>query len=54
MIGKCSFTAEALEANYKALYDQIVKVKPSTVKGTYIKGITVSTTMGPGIRVSAE
>ena len=54
MIGKCSFTEEALQANYKALYDQIVKVKPSTVKGTYIKGITVSTTMGPGIRVSAE
>lgn len=54
MIGKVSFTDEALAGNYKALYDQIMKVKPATVKGAYIKGITVSTTMGPGIRVAAE
>ena len=54
MIGKCSFSEEALAANYKALYDQLVKVKPNTVKGAYIKGITVSTTMGPGIKVSLD
>ena len=54
LIGKCSFSEDALAANYKALYDQIVKVKPTSVKGAYIKGITVSTTMGPGIKVAAE
>ncbi|MEE8807016.1 MAG: 50S ribosomal protein L1 [Lactimicrobium sp.] len=54
LIGKCSFSEDALAANYKALYDQIVKVKPTSVKGAYIKGITISTTMGPGIKVAAE
>lgn len=54
MIGKVSFTDEALAENYKALLDQLVKVKPSTVKGAYIKNITVSTTMGPGIKVSLD
>ncbi len=54
MIGKVSFTDEALAENYKALYDQIVRVKPATVKGAYIKGVTVSTTMGPGIKVTVE
>ena len=54
MIGKVSFTEQALAENYKALYDQIVRVKPATVKGAYIKGVTVSTTMGPGIKVTVE
>lgn len=54
MIGKCSFTDEALAENFKTLYDQILRVKPSTVKGIYMKGITVSTTMGPGIKVTVE
>ena len=54
LIGKCSFTEEALAENFKALYDQLVRVKPSTVKGTYIKGITIATTMGPGIKVTVE
>ncbi len=54
MIGKVSFTDEALAENYKALYDQIVRVKPATVKGAYIKAVTVSTTMGPGIKVTVE
>ena len=54
MIGKCSFTDEALAENFKTLYDQIVKVRPATVKGGYIKGVTLSTTMGPGIKVSVE
>ena len=54
MIGKVSFTDEALAENYKALFDQLVKVKPSTVKGAYIKNITVSTTLGPGIKVSLD
>lgn len=54
MIGKCSFTDEALAENFKTLYDQLVRVKPNTVKGIYMKGITVSTTMGPGVKVTVE
>ena len=54
MIGKCSFTDEALAENFKALYDQMVRIRPAAVKGTYIKGCTLSTTMGPGIKVTVE
>ena len=54
MFGKVSFTEEALNENFKALFDQINKVKPNSVKGAYIKKITVSTTMGPGIKVTVE
>ena len=54
MIGKCSFTDEALAENFKALYDQMVRIRPAAVKGTYIKGCTLSTTMGPGIKVTIE
>ena len=54
MIGKCSFTDKALAENFKAIYDQIVKIKPAAVKGTYIKNLTLSTTMGPGIHVTVE
>jgi ribosomal protein L1p/L10e family len=49
-----SFTEEALVENFKALYDRILKARPVTVKGTYLKGVTVSTTMGPGIKVTVE
>lgn len=54
LIGKCSFSDEALAENFKALYDQLTRIRPSTVKGGYIKSITVSTTMGPGIKVTQE
>ena len=54
LIGKCSFTNEQLAENFKTLYDQIAKVKPATVKGTYMKNVTVSSTMGPGVRVTVE
>ena len=54
LIGKCSFSDEALAQNFKALYDQISKVKPATVKGAYIKGVTVASTMGPGVKVTVE
>ncbi len=50
-IGKASFTEEQLLANYIALADTLVKVKPSGAKGQYMKSITVSATMGPGIKV---
>ena len=54
LVGKTSFSEEQLAENYKALYDVIVKARPSTVKGTYLKSVTVSTTMGPGIKVSVD
>ena len=54
MIGKTSFSEEALAQNYKALYDQLMKLRPNSIKGAYVKKITISTTMGPGIRVAAE
>ncbi len=47
LFGKVSFSEEALVENFKALYDRILKARPVTVKGTYLKGVTVSTTMGP-------
>ena len=50
-IGKASFTEEALLQNYITLADTLVKVKPSGAKGQYIKSVTMSTTMGPGIKI---
>jgi large subunit ribosomal protein L1 len=53
-IGKASFTEEALVQNIKAFFDAVVKAKPSTSKGTYIKKVSLSTTMGPGIKIDAS
>lgn len=50
-IGKKSFSPEALIENYGTLLDEILRAKPSSSKGRYIKSITISTTMGPGIKV---
>ena len=50
-IGKASFTQEALEANVKAYVDALNRAKPSGAKGTYVKRITLSSTMGPGFKV---
>ena len=50
-IGKSSFTQKALVENYQAGLDEIIRVKPAASKGRYIKGVTVSSTMGPGVRV---
>ncbi|MDD6258409.1 MAG: 50S ribosomal protein L1 [Erysipelotrichaceae bacterium] len=52
LIGKVSFTEEQLAQNFKALYDQLAKVRPNSVKGAFMKSVTVSTTMGPGIKVT--
>ena len=52
-VGKVSFGAEKLLANVGALMDALMRLKPATSKGTYMKGIYVSTTMGPGIPVDA-
>ena len=53
-IGKVSFDVEKLVENLETLNDQLVRIKPSTVKGSYIRNITVSSTMGPGIRVDKD
>ncbi len=51
-VGKASFTEEQLQQNFDALLEAIVKAKPSTLKGQYLKSITLTSTMGPGVRVS--
>ena len=53
-IGKVSFEDQKLVENFKAIYDTILKAKPSAAKGTYVKNIAVSSTMGPGIKVASE
>jgi large subunit ribosomal protein L1 len=50
-VGRASFTPDKLKANFIALLDSIVKAKPSTAKGRYIESVTLSSTMGPGIRL---
>lgn len=52
-IGKASFEAEKLQENFQALIDALIKAKPAAAKGTYMKSVTISSTMGPGIRVNA-
>jgi large subunit ribosomal protein L1 len=50
-IGKSSFAADKLVANAHALVDSVVKAKPPAAKGKYLKSVTVSSTMGPGVRI---
>ncbi len=50
-IGKVNFTEQALQVNANALITALVRAKPSTAKGTYLKSITLSSTMGPGVRI---
>jgi large subunit ribosomal protein L1 len=50
-VGKASFNHDQLKNNFLALMETIYKAKPSTSKGVYVQNITVSTTMGPGIKV---
>lgn len=50
-IGKASFTIEALEQNFGAFMDQIVRAKPSAAKGVYVRNVSVSSTMGPGLKI---
>jgi len=51
-IGKVSFGPQKLKENYTAIMDALVKAKPAAAKGQYIKGISITTTMGPGIKVA--
>jgi large subunit ribosomal protein L1 len=50
-VGKTSFAVDSLVANAHALVDSIVKAKPSAAKGKYLKSVTLSSTMGPGVRI---
>jgi large subunit ribosomal protein L1 len=50
-VGKVSFAAEALEQNIKAFADAVQKAKPAGAKGTFVKKVSISSTMGPGIHV---
>lgn len=53
IIGKASFTPEQLAENYGAVYDEIIRMKPSAAKGKYVKSITVASTMSPGISIDS-
>ena len=50
-IGKVSFPAEALETNFTAFMDQIVRSKPAAAKGVYVRTVAISSTMGPGVSI---
>jgi large subunit ribosomal protein L1 len=51
VVGKASFTQDALLENVTALMDAIIRAKPASAKGTYLKNVTVASTMGPGVRI---
>ena len=51
-IGKASFTEEQLSANFQTLMEAINKAKPSSLKGTFLKSVTVAPTMGPGVKIN--
>ncbi|MCL2883024.1 MAG: 50S ribosomal protein L1 [Coriobacteriia bacterium] len=53
-IGKVSFEVESLIGNYGALLDEIIRVKPASAKGRYIKSITLASTMGPGVPLDTQ
>jgi large subunit ribosomal protein L1 len=53
-IGKVTFEGEKLLRNFRTLLDVIMKAKPSSAKGTYLKSVVVSSTMGPGVRISPQ
>ncbi len=53
-MGKSSFPQEKLEANFLALVDTVMKLKPATAKGVYLRGLAISTTMGPGIKIDSQ
>ena len=52
-IGRVSFDDEKLVENFKTVYDLLVRIKPAVAKGTYMKNVVISTTMGPSIKVQA-
>lgn len=52
-LGKVSFGAEALTENFMVVFDELMRVRPASAKGRYLKGVSVSSTMGPGVRVDS-
>ena len=52
--GKVSFGADKLAENYEVLMNAIIKAKPAAAKGQYIKGVSISTTMGPGLHINQK
>lgn len=54
VIGKASFDAAKLAENAKAVMDTIIRIKPSTAKGIYVKSVNISSTMGPGVKVKSN
>ncbi len=50
-VGKASFSVEQLSDNFQAIHDEVVRAKPAAAKGRYIRGVTTSSTMGPGVKV---
>jgi large subunit ribosomal protein L1 len=54
IIGKASFSEDQLTDNYAAVLDEVLRAKPSAAKGTYLKKVTVTTTMGPGVQVDPK
>ena len=53
-VGKVSFTEEQLADNFQSLMDAIMKAKPAAVKGAYLKSVSVSSTMGPGVKLNVQ
>jgi large subunit ribosomal protein L1 len=53
-VGKASFEAQKLAENFNVLIEMVMKMKPATAKGVYLKGITVSSTMGPGVKIDTQ
>ena len=51
-IGKASFGSEKLQDNFKTLMSAVIKAKPSAAKGQYLKSVTITSTMGPGIKIN--
>ena len=53
-VGRVSFGADKLMPNIMSLFDTLLRLKPSSSKGTYLKSVTISTTMGPGIKIDTS
>ena len=53
-IGKVSFSAEQIQANARAVIDEVLKLKPSTLKGTYVKSVSLCSTMSPGVAIDVK
>jgi large subunit ribosomal protein L1 len=53
-VGRASFSADKLQENLRTLFDAITRMKPSSAKGQYVRKVTLSTTMGPGVKMDVN